>query len=309
MADPAVPGRTSIARHHWLLLVAVVTVSFGAIFVRLSAASPVTVAFFRALYALPLLLLVRRLAANGPARSGRHRSFAFVAGVVLAANNSAWHYAIELMGAGLATVVGSTHVVFMMGAGWLLLGQRPSGLGLTAAPVVLVGVLLISGVVGEDVAGQDPVLGALVGLAMAILYVVFVLIIRHAGTGGASPVGILLDATGGAAAGALLLAPIDPAFSLTPSWPSHGWLLALAVSAQVIGWLIITYVLPKIEAWESSMMLVLEPALTVLWAFLVFAERFSLSQFAGLVLVIGGVAVVAISRRGPSQVQVVPPVV
>jgi drug/metabolite transporter (DMT)-like permease len=170
-------------------------------------------------------------------------------------------------------------------------------------------VLLISGVVGEDVAGQDPVLGALVGLAMAILYVVFVLIIRHAGTGGASPVGILLDATGGAAAGALLLAPIDPAFSLTPSWPSHGWLLALAVSAQVIGWLIITYVLPKIEAWESSMMLVLEPALTVLWAFLVFAERFSLSQFAGLVLVIGGVAVVAISRRGPSQVQVVPPVV
>lgn len=267
-----------------------------------------TVAFFRAFYALPILLVVRRFATRGPARSGRHRFFAFVAGVVLAANNSAWHYAIELMGAGLATVVGSTHVVFMMGAGWLLLGQRPSRLGLGAAPVVLFGVLLISGVVGADVAGDDPVRGALVGLGMAILYVVFLLILRQAGRGGASPVGILLDATAGAAAGALLLAPIDNGFSLTPSWPAHGWLVALAVSAQVIAWLIITYVLPKIEAWESSMMLVLEPALTVLWAFLVFAETFSLSQFVGLVLVIGGVAVVATTRRSTNPLPVPPPV-
>lgn len=305
MADPSVTIR-SITGQRWLLLVAVVTVSFGAIFVRLSDASPVTVAFFRALYALPLLMLVRRLAAKGPARSGRHRFFAFLAGLVLAANNSAWHYAIELMGAGLATVVGSTHVVFMMGAGWLLLGQRPSRLGLGAAPVVLFGVLLISGVVGGDVAGEDPVRGAMVGLAMAILYVVFVLILRQSGMGGASPVGILLDATTGAAVGALLLASIDPGFSLAPSWPSHGWLLALALSAQVIGWLIITYVLPTIEAWESSMMLVLEPALTVLWAFLIFRETFSLSQFTGLVLVMGGVAVVATSRRSASPL---PPVV
>ena len=57
------------------------------------------------------------------------------------------------------------------------------------------------------------------------------------------------------------------------------------------------------------MMLVLEPALTVLWAFLVFSETFSLSQFAGLVLVIGGVGVVAVSRRGSAAVPVVPPVV
>jgi drug/metabolite transporter (DMT)-like permease len=308
LADPAAAGRT-IASHRWLLLVGVLTVSFGAILVRLADASPVTVTFFRAVYALPFLLLVRRFVSKGPARSGRHHVIAFVAGLVLAANHSAWHYAIELMGAGLATVVGSTHVVFMMGAGWLLLGQRPSRLGLGAAPVVLVGVLLISGVVGGHVAGDDPVRGALVGLAMAILYVTFLLILRQSGAGGVSPVGILLDATIGAGVGALLLAPIDPAFSLVPSWPSHGWLLALALSAQVIGWLIITYVLPMIDAWESSMMLILEPALTVLWAFLVFSETFSLSQFTGLVLVIAGVAVVAASRRGPGPVPLVPPMV
>lgn len=285
------------------------TVSFGAIFVRLADASPVTVTFFRAVYALPFLFLVWLVAPKGPARSPRHHFFALLAGLVLAANHSAWHYAIELMGAGLATVVGSTHVVFMMGAGWLLLGQRPSRLGLGAASVVLVGVLLISGVVGGQATGEDPVRGAVVGLTMALLYVTFLLILRQSGTGGVSPVGILFDATIGAAVGALLLSPIDPGFSLIPSSPSHWWLLALALSAQVIGWLIITYVLPMIDAWESSMLLILEPALTVLWAYLVFHETFTLPQFAGLVLVIGGVAVVAASRRSPDRLPLATPVV
>jgi len=283
-------------------------VSFGAIFVRLADASPVTVTFFRAAYAVPVLLLVMSLTPKGLARNGRQHLFAFLAGLVLAANHSAWHYAIELMGAGLATVVGSTHVLFMMIAGWLLLGQRPSRLGLVAAPVVLVGVLLISGIVGGNAGGEDPVRGALVGLAMAILYVTFLLILRQSGSRGGSAVGILLDATIGAAVGALLLAPIDPRFSLAPTWPSHWWLLALALSAQVIGWLIITYVLPKIEAWESSMLLVLEPALTVLWAYMVFHETFSAAQFAGFVLVIGGVAVVATSRWSPDPLPLATPV-
>jgi drug/metabolite transporter (DMT)-like permease len=174
---------------------------------------------------------------------------------------------------------------------------------------VLVGVLLISGIVGGQVEGEDPFRGALVGVAMAVLYVAFLLIIRQSGSGGASPVSILVDATIGAAVGALLLSPIDPRFSLSPSWPSHGWLLALALSAQVIGWLTITYVLPLLEAWEVSIMLVLEPALTVIWAFVIFHETFTSPQFLGLLLVIGGVAVVAASGRSPDPLSVGPNVV
>ena len=62
------------------------------------------------------------------------------------------------------------------------------------------------------------------------------------------------------------------------------------------GWLLITYVLPKIEAWETSMLLVMQPAGTILWAYLILGEVFSISQSVGLCLVVLGVTVVTVSR-------------
>jgi drug/metabolite transporter (DMT)-like permease len=96
--------------------------------------------------------------------------------------------------------------------------------------------------------------------------------------------------------GALLLAPLDSGFSLVPTWPAHGWLFLLALGAQVTGWLLINYTLPHIEAWEASLLLVLQPGGTILWAYLLFGEVFSVSQWLGLVLVIAGVTAVTLAR-------------
>lgn len=274
-----------------------VVISFSAIFVRLADSSPVTVAFYRAAYAVPALLALSLLNRDPEPRNRRQRLLAFAAGLILAGNHAAWHVAIELMGAGLATVVGSTHVVIMMIVAWLALGERPTRLGLSAAVAVVFGVTLISGVLGGAPGGQDPVRGVLFGILMASCYVAFLLLLRSAGRNNASSVSTLLDATLGAAIGSLALAPLDDRFTFTPAWPGHGWLLALAVGVQVIGWLLITRNLPRVEAWRSSILLVLEPAATVLWAYLIFAETFSAGQLVGLFLVVGGVGAIAISRQ------------
>lgn len=280
----------------WRMGLGVAIISFSAILVRLSDGSPITVAFFRTAYAVPILLVLRRVMRRSDARSRRQRVLAVTAGFALAADLAAWHVAIELIGAGLATVVGSVHVVTTMAAGWLLLRQKPTVLAVAATPIVLIGVVLISGFGSSDAHGDDPVIGVFFGLLTAVLYTSYVLLLRGAGTSGASPVDLLLDATTGAAVGSLLLAPLDSGFTLAVSWPSHGWLLLLALGAQVTGWLLITSSLPLIEAWEASMLLVLQPAGTILWAYLVFTEVFSLSQWLGLVLVIGGVMAVTVDR-------------
>ena len=57
-----------------------------------------------------------------------------------------WHHAIEAVGAGLATVLGNLQVIIVGFFAWLLLGERPSRATLLALPVVLAGVVLISGV-------------------------------------------------------------------------------------------------------------------------------------------------------------------
>lgn len=292
---PSAAHRPGVLRA--MVVVGVVIISFSAIWVRLSGESPVTVAFFRAAYALPALVLIGLVTRKEVSRTARQRTLAFTAGLALAVDFALWHVAIELIGAGLATVLGSIHVVIMMIVGWLLLHQRPTPIAIAAAPVALSGVFLISGL-GSDVAqGEDPVLGAIVGATTAFLYVAYLLLLRQSsGVIDATSIGPLTEATAGAAVGALIMAPLDGGFTLVPTWPAHGWLAALALGSQVFAWLLIAYALPRLEAWQTSMMLVLQPGGTVLWAYLIFDERFAASQWIGLVLVIGAVTAAAMPR-------------
>ena len=115
------------------------------------------------------------------------------------------------------------------------------------------------------------------------------LIFRASGRDSGSPAGPLLDVTLGATVtvGAIGLfdGQLDPAFV----WPAHGWLLALALGSQVVGWLLIGAALPRLPALETSVILLLQPMLTILWAWLLFTEAVSALQGLGMALVLGGV--------------------
>ena len=112
-----------------LALLGVFGISFSAIFVRLADVSPITAAFFRTVYAVPVLAIVSavqsRAAGWRPRRASRERVLAFVSGLILAVDLALWHESIALLGAGLGTVVANVQVVFVALAAWALHGERP----------------------------------------------------------------------------------------------------------------------------------------------------------------------------------------
>lgn len=272
------------------VLVGVVVISFSAIFVRLSGSSPTTAALFRAAYALPVLLLLWAWVRREDRRSWSERALAAVAGLLLGLDLALWHRAIELIGAGLSTVLGNTQVLFVGLAAWALYGERPSRLALAVTPVVLVGVVLTSGLGQVDSYGVHPGLGVLYGIGTGITYAIFLLLLRQAGRSGRGPkVGLLLDATVGVAVFSLAVGVVDPRFDPVPSWPAHGWLVALALASQVGGWLVLTWALPRLAALESSVLLLLQPPLTILWAGILFRENLGTAQGLGALLVLLGV--------------------
>jgi len=282
---------------HLFLIAGIVIISFSAIFVRLAGVSPATTTFFRAAYALPLLAALWALGRRADQRPAVMRRRAAMAGMILAGDLTLWHLAIGDIGAGLSTVVANVQVVIVGLAAWLLYGERPTRLAAVLVPVVFSGVVLISGLGRPDAYGVNPPRGVLFSLGAGVSYACFLLVFRSSGRGAASPVGPLTDATLGTAVGALLLGPLaDPNFSLVPSWPAHGWLAALALAPQAVGWLFIAAALPRLPALETSVMLLGQPMLTVLWAFLIFGERLSSLQWMGVALVLGGVGV--LSTRG-----------
>jgi drug/metabolite transporter (DMT)-like permease len=268
------------------------TIAFSAILVRKADVSPATAAVFRCAYAVPVLGLLAWIERrrHGP-RTRREIRLSLWAGAFFAADLICWHYAIADVGAGLATVLGNLQVVLVGVLAWMTLGERPDARLVYAVPIVLFGVVLISGVLGQRAYGADPVRGVIFGVATGLTYAGFILVLRQSGRDLRRPVGPLFEATASAAVFALIAGLIIGDVNLSPSWPSHAWLLLLALSSQVVGWLLISVSLPRLPAALTSVLLTIQPVGSVLLGVILLGEAPSALQLAGVVAIFAGIVV------------------
>jgi drug/metabolite transporter (DMT)-like permease len=273
-------------------------IAFSGILVRLADVSPSTAALFRCAYALPLLALLAWLERRRFGdRSWRDRRLAWAAGLFFAADLTFWHHSIAAVGAGLATVLGNTQVVFVGLLAWAALGERPENRSLVSIPVVFLGVILISGVIGSGAYGDDPALGVVYGILTGITYALFLLILRQGNTDDRRPAGPLFDATLSAAIFSALGGIVVGDLDWVPDVEAQAWLVLLALSSQVLGWLLISVSLPRLPAVLTSIVLMLQPVSTVFLGAILLSEAPSAVQLTGVAIVIAGVAVATIRPR------------
>jgi drug/metabolite transporter (DMT)-like permease len=280
-------------------------IATSGILVRLSDASPVTVAVFRCLYALPALGLLALWEARklGPLPS-RTRLLAWIAGVFFATDLVLWHHAIEAVGAGLATVLGNLQVLIVGFAAWLLLSEKPHRGLVLAVPVVITGVVLISGVIGGDAYGANPVAGVIYGALTSVAYAVFLLVLRQGSKDLRRVAGPLFHATAMSALAAAAFGLVTGTLEAPGGPASHGWLVALAMAAQVAGWLLISISLPRLPAALTSVILLLQPVGAMVLARVALDEVPSSVQLVGALLILGGVIIATRSRaRTPAELQ------
>ncbi len=265
-------------------------ISASAIWIKLANTGPATAAMYRCAFALPVLgvLAVLERRRRGP-RPPRSHAGATFAGLFLAVNLVLWNHAIADVGAGIATVMGNLQVLFVAVAAWALFHERPGRRFLLATPVVLVGVVLVSGLIGAGQHGLHPLAGIEYGLGTSVAYAVFLLVLRQSTSGTPHVAGPLAEATLGCAVGALLLGLVFGGLPLDIPLASLGWLLLLAMTSQTAGWLLITSSLPRLPAAVSSLLLLLQPAAAIVLAAVILAERPTMIQLGGAVLVCGGV--------------------
>ncbi len=274
------------------------TIAFSGILVRLADVEPATAAVFRCAYALPvlgILALVEQRRYGG--RGGAQRALAVLAGVFFAIDLVLWHHAIAYVGAGLATVLGNTQVLMVGLTAWLLLGERPSGRILVAVPIAMTGVVLISGVLGNGAYGDDPALGVVFGIATAAAYSAFILVLREGNRDIRRPAGPLFDATAAATVASLLIGLPLGEIDLVPAWPSHAWLVVLALSAQVAGWLLISVSLPRLPAAVTSVVLTIQPIGSVALAMVLLGETPSGVQLLGVAAILAGLVLATVGGR------------
>jgi drug/metabolite transporter (DMT)-like permease len=294
------PG-TLARRPEVTVFVGAVAISFSGILFRVAHVSASTGAFYRCAWALPALLPIavweRRRWGPRPLRS---RAFAALAGLFFTADLILWHNAIDHVGAGLATVLGNTQVVLVGLLAWVLFRERPHRGSLVAIPVVVAGVVLISGALEQHAYGSSPGLGAVYGVLCGLAYTGFLLVFRFGQRGVVGPAAPLLDATLSCAAGCLVVGAMIGDLDVTPSWPAQGWLIVLGLSSQVVGWLFIAISLPRLPAVVTSVSLTLQPVCSVVFAGLILGESPSALQLVGAAAILFGLVISSLGRRQAS---------
>jgi drug/metabolite transporter (DMT)-like permease len=301
--------KAALVRHPALgVLIGAFAICFSGILYRFSEVSPTTGAFFRCFWALPFLWPLaiwedRRL---GPRPTGLRRA-AWIAGAFFAADLVLWHYAIEEVGAGLATVLGNMQVVIVGLLAWALFRERLSRSALLAIPVAMLGIVLISGAFENGAYGDNPALGAVYGVLTGLAYSGFLLALRRS-SDPRRVAGPLFEAT---LASMVFVVPIGLVLGnldWVPPLEATLWLIVLALTSQVVGWLLISISLARLPTALTSVLLTVQPLLSVLFAAWLVDERPSALQLVGAAAILAGL-IIASAGRGrerPAPLEAVP---
>ena len=300
MKAPAGDRRTML-----IALAGAFLLSFAPLFYVQSETTPITGAFFRMVYAIPILLILVWYLNREDSRSFNTRMLTFAAGILLAIDFAGYHSAIDYIGSGIATLIGNSQVIIVTLSSWWLFGERPNRMILLALPMVMLGLVFIAGIWDDEPYGEDPFKGVIASIVAAIFYSSFLILYRYSNRIKAPSANLQFDATIGAAIGLLLIgiAPLEgldiEPINFTFSWPGHGWLILLAISCQIIGWIAITFALPRLPAAHTSFAVLLQPVLTIVWGVILLSEQPSFQQIFGMTLIFS--AIIAVTMFGESQ--------
>ncbi len=275
-------------------------ISFAPVFVRLVHVPPTTSAFYRTLIGGIMLLFLVRLRKE---RLGFSRGalLALVgAGLFFALDLWAWHRSIWFVGPGLSTLLANFQVFFLALAGIVLFRERLRKELVIAIPMAIAGLTLIVGFDWNRL-GSEYRWGVFYGLLTAVAYAAYILSLRRARVGGgrASVAGDLAVASLFSAA-VLLISVFAEGVSLAvPSFGDGALLVAYALVAQVLGWLLISSSLKDVPASLVGLLLLLQPTLAFVWDVLIFGRGFGGMEIGGAVLAL--TAIYLGSRRDDTR--------
>lgn len=293
---PAGVPRGSASGNVALLVTGTIITGPSSTFVEAAHVSAPTAAAYRCLYAVPVLALLA--AAEFRRMGGRNlseRLLALAAGSFLGIDLVLWAHSIAGLGAGIATVASNLEVFPVALLGWLVLREKPGRRLLMAAPVAVVGMLLVAGLAGAGPTGSDPAAGVAYGLGSSCCFAVFLLCLRRSQRG-RQVVGPLLDATLGAGASAAIAGLATGSLSVPPPASAEPYLILLAFWSQTVGWLLITYGLRGMRAAKGALLFLINPLVALAVAAVALGERPSPAQLLGCLIVCAAVA--AGSRDG-----------
>ncbi len=256
--------------------------ALGPWFVRMADSGPVSAAFWRLSLSLPVLALLALWQWQPNHRSGNARGAwgaVAIAGVFFAFDLASWHVGIAHTRLGNASLFGNSGSLILMFWGLLIARRWPRRLETAAMLAAVAGAGILLGRSLEI--DRVTLIGDLFCILAGFFYVFYILLIQRA-RDRVDSWSLLFSST---LAGAPVLLAIAIALG-EPVWPHIWWpLFALALGSQVIGQGLIVFALRHFSALIVGVVLLTQPAVSILAGWLAFGETIGWLDAVGMTLI------------------------
>ena len=209
-----------------------------------------------------------------------------------------YFFAVERLNAGITTVFFYLYPAMVAAINLAVFHERLTVSVAVALVLSLMGLVLISGIVGGELA-IDP-LGLLFALASALAFAIYTVLIQVTGRSeGSFTVTFTLSWTSLAAACVVFASSVPSMLALTPYQVVIGCTMALANTILPV--VLYIQAVKHIGGTKTSLVGISETPFSLLFAFLVLGELIAPMEGVGIVLIVAGIAVLAIAPLLPRR--------
>lgn len=266
------------------VVVGVLAVSAAAIFIRLAEAPAIAVAFWRCSLGVAVLLPLAVVRRERMPR-GRTLWIGLASGVVLGGHLGFWISSLDYTSVAASVVLVTTQPVFVAVLAYLLFGERTSPTSFAGILIAIVGTAVIA---QDGSVGSAAFLGNALALLGAVTFAVYMLIGRSQRSVGVAVLPYVIVVYSSASVMLLIVA----LFASTPLWGYSGetwfWLWCITLGPQLMGHTVFNWGLRYIEASIVSGIILAEPVVAALLAWLVLSEKpAAVTVVGGAVILLG----------------------
>ena len=268
--------------HFAALLVGNFALALGPWFVRLADSGPVSAGFWRLFLPLPILgvlALRQRQPANRATPALGAWLLVALAGILFALDLASWHIGIAYTRLANASLFGNSGSLILMVWGLVAARRLPRTIELAAIASAMTGAAILLGRSLEI--DHATLIGDLFCILAGVFYFFYILLIQGA-RGQFESWGLLFTST-------LASAPVMLGIAIwlgEPVWPHVWWpLIALALCSQVVGQGLIVFALRHFSALIIGVVLLTQPAVSILVGWLAFGETMGPFDALGMALI------------------------
>lgn len=264
-------------------------------------AEPMSVAAYRCLLAVPMLLpfVIWELRRVDRAQALPRSTLigAVLGGVAIGVDYAFYNTSIGLIGPGIATVLINVQIVLLPLLAWALEGVRPMKQLVVIVPLMMLGVAFAAGAFDET---QINWPGVVAGVTAGAAYAAYLAIIRRTAPKTLRPapftvLTIVCITAGTTTASAAL---VSGRFEVPTQAPDWLWLLALAFIGQLVVYLSFNIAMTSLSEVTSSTLMLTGPIFAILLGVTLFGVTPTAWQLLGCAIIIAGAWWTVRARRG-----------